>query len=61
MLSKSQNTVTIKINVTYTVKTAANVPFGISVEGLRRSPLILIPAKMPVIVGKKTPNTVNQL
>lgn len=37
------------------------VPFGIFVEGDLRSPLILIPANIPVIVGKKTPKTVNQL
>lgn len=40
---------------------AARVPFGMSEEGARRSPLILIPANTPVTVGKNTPNTVNQL
>lgn len=45
----------------YPVPTAANVPLGISVDGCFKSPLILIPAKTPVTVGKNTPKTVNQL
>lgn len=40
---------------------AARVPLGMSLEGCRRSPLILMPAMIPVTVGKNTPNTVNQL
>lgn len=43
----------------YPVPRAANVPFGILVDGCRKSPLILIPAKTPVTVGKNTPNVVN--
>lgn len=41
--------------------TADNVPTGMLLDGLRRSPLILIPAKTPVAVGKKTPKTVKKL
>lgn len=40
---------------------AAKVPLGILVEGALRSPLMLIPDKIPVIVGKNTPKTANQL
>lgn len=40
---------------------ADKVPLGISVEGALKSPLMLIPDRMPVIVGKNTPKTVNQL
>lgn len=47
--------------IAYDVPKAANVPFGISVDGARKSPLILMPDKTPVIVGKKMPNTRNQL
>jgi len=42
----------------YLTPTADNVPIGILRDGLRRSPLMLMPAKTPVAVGKKTPNTV---
>lgn len=45
----------------YPVVIAANDPFGILIDGARRSPLIFIPAKIPVTVGKNTPKTVNQL
>jgi len=45
---------------TYLTPTADNVPTGILCDGLRRSPLILIPAKTPVAVGKNTPNTVKK-
>lgn len=41
------------------VPKAASVPFGMSVEGARRSPLMLMPDKTPVTVGKKTPKTRN--
>lgn len=40
---------------------AANVPLGMSFEGALKSPLMLIPAMIPVTVGKNTPNTLNQL
>lgn len=40
---------------------AASVPLGMLVDGALRSPLILIPDRIPVIVGKNTPKTVNQL
>lgn len=52
-----------KINrfLNYPTPTAAIVPFGMLMFGCRRSPLILIPAIIPVTVGKKTPNAVNQL
>ena len=46
---------------TYAVATAANVPMEISCEGFFKSPLILMPAITPVIAGKNTPNTLNQL
>lgn len=45
----------------YDVPKAAKVPLGISVDGARKSPLILIPDKTPVTVGKKTPNTLNHV
>lgn len=48
-------------NLSYPVPNAAKVPLGISLDGCFKSPLILIPAKTPVTVGKNTPNTVNQL
>lgn len=44
----------------YLVPTEASVPTGISLDGLCRSPLIFIPARIPVIAGKNTPKTVNQ-
>lgn len=40
---------------------AANEPFGILTEGFFKSPLILIPANIPVIVGKNTPKHLNQV
>lgn len=43
------------------VEIAASEPFGILVDGDFRSPLMLIPARIPVIVGKNTPKTVNQV
>lgn len=43
------------------VPIAASVPLGILVDGALRSPLIFIPDKTPVIVGKNTPKTENQL
>lgn len=46
---------------THEVLNAASVPFGMSVDGARKSPLILIPDKTPVTVGKKTPNTRNHV
>lgn len=46
---------------TYPVIIAASDPFGILVEGERKSPLMLIPAKIPVMVGKNTPKTVNHV
>lgn len=46
---------------TYDVPKAASVPFGISVDGARKSPLIFIPDRTPVIVGKNTPNTRNHV
>lgn len=46
---------------THPVLTAAKVPLGMSLDGFRRSPLMLMPAMIPVTVGKNTPNTVNQL
>lgn len=51
----------INVYKAYEVLRAANVPFGISVDGARRSPLIFIPDRTPVIVGKKTPNTRNHV
>lgn len=48
-------------NNTYDVPNAASVPFGMSVDGARRSPLILIPDSTPVIVGKNIPNTRNHV
>lgn len=45
------------MRTTYDVPKAARVPFGMSVDGARRSPLMLMPDKTPVIVGKKIPNT----
>lgn len=51
----------IEMGKTYDVPKAANVPFGISVDGARKSPLILIPDKTPVIVGKNIPNIRNQV
>lgn len=53
MIKKSENL--------YPVLKAAKVPFGISVEGALKSPLIFIPDNIPVTVGKKTPNTVNHV
>lgn len=47
--------------LTYEVAKAVNVPFGMSVDGARKSPLILIPDKTPVTVGKNTPKTRNQV
>lgn len=47
--------------LTYDVPKAAKVPFGMSVDGARRSPDILIPDKTPVIVGKNIPNTRNHV
>lgn len=49
------------LQFTNEVLNAANVPFGISVDGARRSPLILMPDSTPVTVGKNTPNTRNQV
>ena len=46
---------------TYAVATAAKVPIEISCDGFFKSPLILMPAITPVIAGKKTPKTLNQL
>lgn len=46
---------------TYDVPNAASVPFGMSVDGARKSPLILMPDKTPVTVGKNTPNTRNHV
>lgn len=40
---------------------AAKDPFGMSLEGALKSPLMLIPAITPVTVGKNTPKTLNQL
>ncbi len=37
---------------------AVNVPIGISLDGLWRSLLILMPANTPVTAGKNTPTTV---
>lgn len=51
----------VRLCATYDVPKAASVPFGISVEGARRSPLILMPDKTPVIVGKNIPKTRNQV
>lgn len=45
----------------YEVPNAANVPFGMSVDGALKSPLILMPESTPVTVGKNTPNTRNQV
>ena len=39
---------------------AAKVPAGMLFDGSFRSPLMLIPAKTPVALGKKTPNTVKK-
>lgn len=54
-------TIGLKNRITYDVPKAASVPFGISVDGARKSPLIFIPDNTPVIVGKNTPNTRNQV
>lgn len=43
------------------VPIAVNVPLGIFVDGAFKSPLIFIPDRTPVIVGKNTPKTENQL
>jgi len=42
----------------YLTPTADSVPMGILCDGLRRSPLMLMPEKTPVAVEKNTPNTV---
>lgn len=44
---------------TYPVPMAAKEPLGILTDGFFKSPLILIPANIPVIVGKKTPKQMN--
>lgn len=46
-------------SVFYPVLIAANDPLGIFTEGFFKSPLMLIPARMPVMVGKKTPKHLN--
>ena len=43
----------------YPVLIAAKDPLGMLTEGFFKSPLMLIPAKIPVIVGKNTPKQVN--
>lgn len=48
-------------NRTYEVLKAANVPLGMSVDGALRSPLMLMPDKIPVTVGKNTPKTRNHV
>ena len=55
------NNIYLFFKKTYAVATAANVPMEISCEGFFKSPLILMPAITPVIAGKNTPNTLNQL
>jgi len=58
----TRNTAFIFCSVyTHPVPIAAKVPFGMSLDGFLKSPLMLIPAIIPVTVGKNTPNTVNQL
>ncbi|CAD0194766.1 unnamed protein product [Chrysodeixis includens] len=52
------------INIKYKnvpVPIAAKDPLGILADGFFKSPLMLIPAKMPVMVGKNTPKHLNQV
>ena len=59
--SAKRQSVANNIKKTYAVATAANVPMEMSCEGFFKSPLIFMPAITPVIAGKNTPNTLNQL
>lgn len=45
----------------YPVVIAAKDPFGIFTEGFFKSPLILMPARIPVMVGKNTPKHLNHV
>ena len=55
------NNIFLFFKKTYAVATAAKVPMEISCEGFFKSPLIFMTAITPVIAGKNTPNTLNQL
>ena len=47
--------------VPHLTPTALRVPTGMFLPGSLRSPLMLIPAKTPVAVGKNTPKTLKKL
>lgn len=51
----------VHIYKTYPVLMAAREPLGMLTDGFFKSPLMLIPASMPVIVGKKTPKHLNHV
>lgn len=55
------NKILNKVLKPYPVPIAASEPLGMLIEGFFKSPLILMPARIPVIVGKKTPKHLNHV
>ena len=49
------------LRLPYPVPIAANEPLGIFTEGFFKSPLMLIPANIPVMVGKNIPKHLNHV